>query len=133
MKIIKINTLENITVDSTLITVDSSTITVDMTSASVSGQSFVLTMRELVDEVEMVFWNELKQTSRTITGSVTNLNGLSTVSFNLTGLEEADSFELTVNKMDGSLLWRGKAFATAKMDLQDYKMNVPNNNNIITI
>jgi hypothetical protein len=81
----------------------------------------------------MVFWNELKQTSRTITGLVTNLNGLSTISFNLTGLEEADSFEVTINKTDGTLLWRGKAFATSKTDLQDYKMNVPDNNNIITI
>jgi len=135
MKIININTTNSLTVDSTLIKVDSTTITVDTTNTSVSGQTFIITMREEVDEVEMIFWNELKQTSRTITGLVTNLNGLSTISFNLTGLEEAESFEVTINKTDGSLLWRGKAFATSKdrAEIQDYKMNTPDNNNIITI
>lgn len=123
----------SLTVDSTLITVDSTTITVDATTNSVSGFTFYITTREVVDECEMIFYNELRETTETVIGTCSEYRGTLKIEFNLVDVIEADSFQLTINDMDGNLLYRGKAFATNQTDLENYSMTKPNQNNIIII
>jgi len=134
MKILKLISGTTLSVDNTFITVDSTSITVDATTNSFSGFSFVITSREFVAECEMVFYNELKDTTQTITGYGSDYRGLLKLDFALDEVEENDSFQVTINKLiTGELLWRGKAFATSQTDLENFSMTKPGSNNIIKI
>jgi hypothetical protein len=134
MKILKLTSGTTLSVDSTLITVDSTTVTVDSTTNPFSGFSFVITSREFVAECEMIFYNELKDTTQTVTGYGSDFRGLLKLDFALDEVEENDSFQVTVNKpIIGELLWRGKAFATSQTDLENFTMTKPGTNNIIKI
>jgi hypothetical protein len=134
MKILKLTSGTTLTVDSTSITVDSTSITVDATTNTFSGFSFVITSREFVAECEMIFYNELKDTTETVTGYGSDFRGLLKLDFTLDEVEENDSFQVTINKfITGELLWRGKAFATSQTDLENFTMTKPGINNIIKI
>ena len=37
--------------------------------------------------------------------------------------KESESYEITVTDNSGTIIWRGKGFATAETNLQEYKMN----------
>jgi hypothetical protein len=134
MKILRLTSGTTLTVDSTQITVDTTTITVDTTTNQFSGFSFVITSREFVEECEMIFYNELKDTTQTVIGYGSYFRGLLKLDFAIDEVEENDSFQVTINKLiTGELLWRGKAFATSQIDLENFTMTKPGTNNIIKI
>ncbi len=130
MIVIKIgnNYGEGITVDTTSVFADNTTITVDSTLTSGSN-SYAITIppRELVDSVSLVLYNELTETQTSQSCATVIENGLMTVIFQHAFVDR-DSYEAQVNDVSGSLLWRGKLFATNQEDIQEYKMNVPVNN-----
>ena len=124
----------SLTVDSTLITVDSTTITVDATTNTISGFTFYVTMREFVDECEMIFLNELRNTTETVIGTCTeHIRGTVMINFNLVDVVEGDAFQVTINDLDGNLLMRTKAGATSQTDLENFTLTPSNPNNIIII
>lgn len=123
----------SLTVDSTLITVDSTTITVDNASNVVTEFSFVISARDTVTECDMIFFNELTETTQTISGACSDYRGFLSIDFTLENVEENNSYQVTINDLSGNLLWRGKAFATSQSDLENFSMTKPGPNNIITI
>lgn len=133
MVILKLISGTTLSVDSTQITVDSTTLTVDLTTNTFSGFSFIFSAREAVSECEMIFFNELKETTQTVIGQCSEYRGNLLVTFSLDDVEESDSFQVTINDINGKLLCREKAFATSQNDLENYTMNKVGPNNKITL
>lgn len=122
--------LDGITVDNNSITVDSTEITVDNNNSGV-GYTIKFIPRYFTENVKLVFRNELTDIVDIVFTNMTQINGLSYCVFSF-DIEEATSFELSVYDFENNnLLFRGKAFATSQIDLENYKMTKPNNNNKI--
>lgn len=47
--------------------------------------------------------------------------------------KSGDNFESTIRDMNDNLIWRGRIFSTDQTDLQNFKVNVPNENGVIKI
>lgn len=136
--ILKINNdTAPITVDSTVVTVDSTSITADrtyvMTGTGTTEYSVLVTPREMVDTVSMEFYDELKDVTTTFTASTIDENRLMRINFDLNGVQEGSSYEVKIKKLDGSILWTGKAYATSQDDLQNFQFIKKTNNNIIKL
>ena len=73
--------------------------------------------------IAIVMKNESKGTTEAFNNiSTTYSSGYLTFEIEKTVLEQ-ESFEYVVYGLDNELLFRGKAFATNKIDLQNYKIN----------
>ena len=74
--------------------------------------------------------DEETDTTSTSTIATTYSNGYMSIpfTFDFTNAEQK-SYEMTVETLAGALIYRGKIFITAQVDLQNYKMN----NDIIVI
>lgn len=133
MKIINLNDIvdSDLTVDRTDITVDSTQYTVDATFLPGGSLSLKIIPREYVDVVTLTFYNELTETTNTETCFATNENGYMTIPFGYSDFVEGDSFEITVRDEFGAVLYRSKGYATMEEDLENYKLNVKDNNDII--
>ena len=135
MKIITIQDtiLSPLTADNTEITADDDSIRVDATYTALPANTYmiIVTPRELVTSIKLKLINELTKVSVTLPLTVTNTNGKMYITFELDGVKEADTFKAVVTKTDDSLLWRGKVYATKQTNIQDFKINTPDSNNII--
>lgn len=134
MIIIKMNNgLDPITVDSTQITVDDTSITVDNNVSGFGGDGYRIQFipRYYVENINVWLRNELNNEELSQTVTMTNLNGLCECILNIPNLEDNTTFEIVINDTDDNLLFRGKVFATTQDDLENYKLNVPNQNNKI--
>jgi hypothetical protein len=136
MYIIKINNSGslNITADSTVFTADSTELTADISNLDVSNMYvFSIIPRYFVDTVSVLFINELTKEETTQICQATDNKGLMNILFQYE-LKDNDLLDVTVyNNLNNDLLWRGKIGATSQNDIQNFKMNVPNNDNIIII
>lgn len=129
MKIINLQDLLglSLTVDSTQYTVDSTALTADMTAIPGQEISFSVIPREYVDQVNLIWYNEVREITYSEICLTRNENGKMIIPYSYKDIVEGDSFEITVNDMSGNLLIRFKAYATMQTDLQNYKLNIPNN------
>lgn len=124
-----------ITVDSTVYTVDSTELTADMQSSgssTTSGYTIVISAREIVDIVNMEFFNELKEKTQIVTGVCEMIGNYLSINFML-DIVEGDSFQLTIKDLSDNIIWKGKAYSTAQTDLQNYTLTPTTSNNIIKI
>lgn len=135
MKIININeNSSGLTVDNTSITVDNTSITVDMNNMSDSTIfSIKITPRFYTDEVKLRIKNEMTEVVTNQECSATTLNGVMIITFNLYDVKDGNSYEFEVSNTSDVLMWRGNVYATNQTDLQDFKLNRPNNRNIIKL
>ena len=135
MKIININDLLglSLTVDSTAYTCDNTNITADATVVEGGEIAFKIIPRNYVSEVKLKWYNELKETTYIETCFTRTEKGYLVVPYIYRDIVEGDSFEITITDMSDNLLIRFKAYATMTNDLQNYKLNVPNNNGVIKI
>jgi len=135
MKIIDLKKLSGntLTADSTLITADSTIITADATFSIGAEMTLKIIPREYVDEVVVTWYNELKQTTYTENCFTRIEKGYLIIPYLYKTFVEGDSFEVSIKSTTGKLLHRTKAYATMSDDLQNYKLNVANNNGIIEI
>lgn len=135
MNVINLNTgLQTLTVDSTIITVDSTLITVDASYVEGDGLfSILITPRKFFPRMKLRLLNELTEKETIQECDAIKIKGLTRIFFSIDKAKEADSFEASVYDLNSNLLWRGKIFATAQENLQEYKMDKPNNNNIIEL
>ena len=134
MKIITFSISDYITADTTLITADNTLITADATG--MFGDSIIrIIPREMVDSVYVILYNELTFVEFKFNVPATNDRGYLKFALSTAGIEEGDSFELTVRKdsYDGTLIYRGKAYATVVEDLANYKLNYPNASGVIIV
>jgi len=132
MKIINYEGLGLITCDNALITCDNTLITCDAT-ALINAATLKVIPREMVDEIHVTLYNELTFAGTTFTTTTSNSNGYMTFAVPIGGIKEGDSFEMTIRKddSDGEIIYRDKAYATIVTDLENYKLNYPNNNGVI--
>lgn len=87
-------------------------------------QDLIVRPRNTANVVTVTIRDEFKDETTTITGIATTLfiDGYLTIPFSYPFIE-GKTFEIEVtDDLDGSLVWRGKAFATAQTP-QDYKLN----------
>jgi len=132
LKVIKIDELgEYLTVDSTTISVDNDIITVDATRVSSSGHILKLPYRFFTSNINLVLWNEIKETQDILPLEVTEENGLMVLTFSY-DFEDGETFEAKVTDLDDKLIWRGKILATLQTDLENYILH-KNDNGIIKI
>jgi len=123
-----------ITADTTLITADNTFITAD--AGPVSSEGFLLIIpREFVDEVFVTMYNELTFATISFVALTTTEKRYMKFEVPVTGIKEADSFELTIRKdsFEGELIYRDKAYATTIQDLENYKLSYPNANGVIIL
>lgn len=135
MKIIQISDFVDIsiTADSLQATADSLVITADSNSSQLVSTYYIdITPRFFSTEVIATFTNELTSTITTLNCSAIKVGNYLRVSF-LLDVDNSDSFSVSITDVPGTLMWRGKLFATNQEDIQQYKMNVPNQDNIIII
>jgi hypothetical protein len=125
--------LNPITVDSTEITVDSTVITVDNNISGFGGDGYLIRFipRYYVEFINVMLRNELNNEELTQTVTMTENNGLCECIVEIPNLEDNTNFEIVVTDTDDNLLFRGKAFSTTQNDLENFKLNVPNQNNKI--
>jgi hypothetical protein len=126
----------DLTVDSTLYTVDNTSITADrtriVTGSTTTEYSILIAPREMVSNVVMEFYHELKNTLTSVSATTTNESGYMRINFDIY-VVEGDSFELTIKNTQNKVIWKGKAYATEQTDLQDFQFTPKNNNNIIKL
>jgi hypothetical protein len=125
-----------LTVDSTLVSVDSTMISVDATNYSSDGFSIIITSRVLIPFVTLEFLNELTEVLTIVEGVGSGSGTLMKITFKLDfPIEEGSSYQLTIKDSNSKDIWRGKAYATAQQDLQNFKFADANknNNNIIKL
>lgn len=124
-----------LTADRTDITADNTDITADASFRLLPNDTYeiVITPRQLVNEVILETIHELTKDKVLQTISASNSNGKMYLTFELLNVKEGDLFKATVFDTDDNLLWRGKILATTQTNIQDYSLNVPNNNGIIIL
>jgi hypothetical protein len=122
----------SITVDNTSINIDTTYITVDSENSASIVYTLKVIPREYKEEVVVNLYNELTSVNTIINCNTLNENNFMYVYINYE-FQNDDLFETTITDVSGSLLWRGKVGATSQTDIQNYKLNVPDNNNIIKI
>jgi len=67
--------------------------------------------------------DELKDITHTVdVSAIYYQNNILTLIFNEPILKEGQSFEVTINEND-NLIYRGKAYATAQTDLENFELN----------
>lgn len=126
------------TADSIEITADSIDITADAISYTISTTasyySLVVPYRVFYSDVYVYLKDELTLATYSIDTTATEYtNGTLGLSFSY-DFQEGDSFEAAVRDRDNNiLLWRGKIYATEQEDLQNFKLNNPDDNGIIKI
>lgn len=135
MKIINISgNTSGLTVDTTLITVDTTLFTVDLTNtANTNTFTINITPRFYVDEVNLRIKNEMTELVTNQVCTATTLNGIMYIDFELFNVKDGNSYEFEVSDTSDVLMWRGNVYATTQTDLQDFKLNRPNNRNIIKL
>ena len=86
-----------ITADSDIYTADSDEITADMEviGQSTVGYSILVTPRDIVESVELDFYNELKETHTIVSGSTINEGNYIRIILTLDDIVEGESFQLT--------------------------------------
>lgn len=77
--------------------------------------------RQYVGNATMLLRHELKNDTQTIELECSTIDGYLTAVFEYSFVE-GGSYEITVNQTNGQLLYRGKAYATDKTDLENYKL-----------
>jgi hypothetical protein len=124
-----------LTADRTDITADNTDITADASFRLLPNDTYeiVITPRQLVNEVILETIHELTKDRVLQTIPASNNNGKMYLTFELLNVKEGDLFKATVFDTDDNLLWRGKILATTQTNIQDYTLNVPNNNGIIIL
>jgi hypothetical protein len=135
MNVIKLIDLvdASITADSIEVTVDSTSVTVDNTSSQIVATYYLdIIPRFYTTEVVATFTNELTQAVHTLNCSAVKMGNYLRVAF-MMDANNNDSFSVTVKDLTGKLMWRGKVFATTQEDIQQYKVNVPNTNNVLIV
>lgn len=55
------------------------------------------------------------------------------IDFELFNVKDGNSYEFEVSDTSDVLMWRGNVYPTTQTDLQDFKLNRPNNRNIIKL
>lgn len=135
MNIIKItdNTGDSITMDSIEVTVDNTSITVDSNTSEVISSYFLnILPRFFADTVLLTLTNELTGEVTSLTCGATQEGNFLKISFGIE-VEENTSFSATVTDLTEKLMWRGKVFATSQDNIQQYRVNVPDTNNVIIL
>lgn len=123
----------SITADSLEITADNTSVTADSITSTIVPLYFLeILPRFYTDTVKLYLVNELTGNEIETTCGATKTGNYLKISFNV-NFTESDSFSATVTDLDGKLMWRGKVFATSQQDIQQYKVNVPNNNNVLIV
>lgn len=80
--------------------------------------------RKYVANAIMLLRYELKNQTETIELECSEVNGYLVADFEYPFVE-GGSYEITVNHINGQLLYRGKAYATNSSDLENYKLTEP--------
>ena len=130
MKIINIDDIGflSFTVDTTIISVDSTLITVDMTTGGTSSLFMEIIPSEYPAEVYIDFWNELTQITTRVLSQTTIFNGKMRIYYQNLGFKDGENYEVTIRKMDETIIFRTKAYVTTSDDLQNYRLNTTINN-----
>lgn len=135
MQVFKINRqLFNVplTVDSTLYTVDSTLITVDTTIEGSYPYRIKTVPRFHTQDFTITLKNELKQTTETLTIDYWRYDGEYLCAYFDYPFIEGDAFEIKiVDNPTNEIAKREKGYATAQEDLENFKMNLPNQDNKI--
>lgn len=86
-------------------------------------QSLVFIPRESSLDITLVITNEETETATTLTPAVSNSNGYMTALV-IYSFDEGSSYSYEVtDTASGDLLYRGKIFATAQTDIENYNIN----------
>jgi hypothetical protein len=134
MYLLKIHPIisSSVTADSLDFTADNIFITVDSLDEVNILYNLKIIPREYKEEVKVILYNELTSETDIIVCTTVNNNNFMIIRLDY-DFQDNDLFETTVTDLEDNLLWRGKIGATLQTDIQNYKMNVPNSNNIIKI
>ena len=116
------------TVDTTIISVDSTLITVDSTTGGTSSLFMEVIPAEYPAEAYMDFWNELTQITTRVLSQTTIFSGKMRLYYPNFGFKEGENYEVTVRKMDETIIYRTKAYVTTSNDLQNYRLSTTTNN-----
>lgn len=126
-----------LTVDSTLITVDSTDITVDQTITGDSyGYRFKCIPRFSGQNPQVIMKNELLDKTFELTNFYYQYNGERLIVYFDAEFKEGDSFEISVLDGLNRLMWRGKGYASAQEDIENFDLGksvTPTANDKITI
>ena len=130
MKIINIEEVGflSFTVDTTIISVDSTLITVDSTTGGTSSLFMEVIPAEYPAEAYMDFWNELTQITTRVLSQTTIFDGKMRLYYQNFGFKDGENYEVTVRKMDETIIYRTKAYVTTSNDLQNYRLSTTTNN-----
>lgn len=116
------------TVDTTIISVDSTLITVDSTTGGTSSLFMEVIPAEYPAEAYMDFWNELTQITTRVLSQTTIFDGKMRLYYQNFGFKDGENYEVTVRKMDETIIYRTKAYVTTSNDLQNYRLSTTTNN-----
>jgi hypothetical protein len=89
---------------------------------NLSTQTITIIPRYNIATGTLSLLNEETQFLNELGVEPTFLNGYLTMYFELT-VKEAESFDLELKDDEGNLVFRGKAFATNTIDLENYKLS----------
>lgn len=130
MKIINVEEVGflSFTVDTTIISVDSTLITVDSTTGGTSSLFMEVIPAEYPAEAYMDFWNELTQITTRVLSQTTIFDGKMRLYYQNFGFKDGENYEVTVRKMDETIIYRTKAYVTTSNDLQNYRLSTTTNN-----
>lgn len=116
------------TVDTTIISVDSTLITVDMTTGGTSSLFMEIIPAEYPAEAYLDFFNELTQITTRVLSQTTIFDGKMRLYYQNFGFKDGENYEVTVRKMDETIIYRTKAYVTTSNDLQNYRLSTTTNN-----
>lgn len=133
IKLVEIDLLDqNLTADNAVIKADTTLFSADTTQVTATYELRVAP-RFFTTNVVFTLWNEIREERITFNLSATQDKGYMVISYNHTFLE-GESYEASINDTSGKLIWRGKLYSTSQTDIENFTLNLPdNNNNIIEI
>lgn len=133
LKIVNIDPGYSITADNYSITADSMEYTADHTTDGDGSYELNVPYRFFSDRVRFYMINTLTNEHFLDEVDATDYNNGTlkiTIDYDF---KSGDNFESTIRDLDDDLIWRGRIYSTDQTDLQNFKVNVPNENGIIKI
>jgi hypothetical protein len=127
IKLVEIDLLnQNLRADNAIKKADSTLFTADTTQITTAYQLRVAP-RFFTTNVVLTLWNEIREEKQVFNLVSTQYNGYMEINFNHIFLE-GESYEASINNTTGNLIWRGKLYSTSQTDIENFTLNVPNNN-----
>lgn len=133
LKIINIDPNYVITADNYFITADSTDYTADQTMVSGGTYRLNVPYRFFSNEVKFYMINTLTNEHFLDEVDAIDYNNGTLMIIIDYNFKSGDNFESTIRDMNDKLIWRGRIYSTDQTDLQNFKVNVPNENGIIKI